>query len=45
MFLPFLAEHATGEKEAAAIQAAKESLQLNAMFRVGIARAQEKLPG
>lgn len=44
MFLPFLAEHATGEKEAAAIQAAKESLQLNAIFREGIARAQEKLP-
>lgn len=45
MFLPFLAEHATGGKEAAVIQAAKESLQLNAMFREGIARAQEKLPG
>jgi len=45
MFLPFLAECATGEKEAAAIQAAKESLQLNAMFREGIAKAQEKLPG
>jgi pyrroloquinoline quinone (PQQ) biosynthesis protein C len=45
MFLRFLAEHATGGKEAAVIQAAKESLQLNAMFREGIARAQEKLPG
>jgi len=45
MFLPFLAEHATGDKEAAAIQAAKESLDLNAIFRAGIARAQEKLAG
>jgi hypothetical protein len=45
MILRFLAEHATGGKEAAVIQAAKESLQLNAMFREGIARAQEKLPG
>lgn len=43
MFLPFLAEHATGEKEAAAIQAAKESLDLNAIFREGIARAQERI--
>ena len=45
MFLPFLAAHATGEKEGAAILAAKESLELNAMFREGIAKAQEKLPG
>jgi hypothetical protein len=45
MFLPFLAEHATGDKETAAIQAAKESLELNAMFREGIVRAQEKLAG
>ncbi len=45
MFLPFLSEHATGEMEAAAIEAAKESLDLNAMFREGIARAQEKMPG
>jgi pyrroloquinoline quinone (PQQ) biosynthesis protein C len=44
MFLPFLAEYATGEKEAAAIRAAKQSLALNAMFREGIARAQEILP-
>jgi len=44
MFLPFLEEHATGEKEAAAVQAAKESLELNALFRKGIAEAQEKLP-
>ena len=45
MFLPFLAEYATGEKEALATEAAKESLALNAIFRVGIARAQEKLAG
>lgn len=45
MFLPFLSEHAVGGKEASAIQAARESLDLNAMFREGIAEAQEKLPG
>jgi hypothetical protein len=44
MFLPFVAEYATGVKETAAIQAAKESLQLNAIFREGIAKAQEKIP-
>ena len=44
MFLPFLAEYATGEKEAAAMRAAKESLDLNAIFREGIAREQEKIP-
>jgi hypothetical protein len=43
MFLPFLAEYATGEKEAAAIQAAQESLDLNVIFRGGIARAQERI--
>ena len=45
MFLPFLAEHATGNKEAPAIQAAQDSLAFNAMYRKGIALAQEKLPG
>jgi pyrroloquinoline quinone (PQQ) biosynthesis protein C len=44
MFLPFLSQHATGEKEPLAILAAQESLDLNAIFREGIARAQEKLP-
>jgi hypothetical protein len=44
MFLPFLAEHATGIKEAPAIQAAKDSLAFNAMYRKGIALAQEKIP-
>jgi pyrroloquinoline quinone (PQQ) biosynthesis protein C len=45
MFLPFLAEHATGAKEVPAIQAAKDSLAFNAMYRKGIALAQAKLPG
>jgi hypothetical protein len=43
MFLPFLAEHATGIKEALALQAAKESLAFNALYRKGIALAQEKI--
>jgi pyrroloquinoline quinone (PQQ) biosynthesis protein C len=43
MFVPFLAEHATGEKEALALRAAKESLDLNAMYREGIAEAQERI--
>ena len=32
-------------KEAAAVQAAKDSLAFNAMYRKGIALAQEKMPG
>ena len=44
MFLPFLKEFATGEKEKLAVQAAKDSLAFNAMFRKGIALAQEKIP-
>jgi hypothetical protein len=44
MFLRFLAEHATGNKEAPAIQAAKDSLAFNAMYRKGIALAQKKIP-
>jgi pyrroloquinoline quinone (PQQ) biosynthesis protein C len=43
MFVPFLAEHATGEKEELALRAAKESLDLNAMYREGIAEAQERI--
>ena len=43
MFLPFLAEYATGDKEAPAIQAAKDSLAFNAMYRKGIALAQQKI--
>jgi pyrroloquinoline quinone (PQQ) biosynthesis protein C len=45
MFLPFLAEHATGPKENEAVQAARDSLAFNAMYRKGIAKAQENLPG
>ncbi len=44
MFVPFLAEHATGEREDLAIQAARESLELNAIYRDGIAAAMESLP-
>jgi pyrroloquinoline quinone (PQQ) biosynthesis protein C len=44
MFLPFLSQYAIGEKEKHAIQAAKDSLAFNAIFRKGIAVAQEKLP-
>jgi hypothetical protein len=43
MFLPFLKEFATGDKERLALQAAKDSLAFNAMFRKGIAVAQEKI--
>ena len=43
MFVPFLAEHATGEKEELALRAAQESLDLNAMYREGIAEAQERI--
>ncbi|HWH78605.1 MAG TPA: hypothetical protein VNT76_14585, partial [Candidatus Binatus sp.] len=44
MFLPFLAEYAIGSKEARAIHAAKDSLAFNALYRKGIALAQEKIP-
>lgn len=43
MFLPFLEEFATGEKERLALQAAEDSLAFNAMYRKGIALAQEKI--
>jgi len=43
MFLPFLEKYATGEKEALALQAAKDSLDLNALYRQGIAQAQEQI--
>jgi len=43
MFLEDLETFATGEKEALAYQAAKESMQLLIMFRGGIADAMEKL--
>jgi pyrroloquinoline quinone (PQQ) biosynthesis protein C len=44
MFLPFLAEYATGEKEQIALDAVKESLELFALYREGIAIAMEKMP-
>ena len=44
MFLPFLAEYATGEKEELALAAVKESLALFALYREGVARAMEKIP-
>jgi pyrroloquinoline quinone (PQQ) biosynthesis protein C len=44
MFLPFLAEYATGEKEQVALEAAKESLELFGLYREGIAIAMEKVP-
>ena len=44
MFLPFLAEHATGEKQTKAIQAGKDSLAFNTLYRKGIALAQQKIP-
>jgi pyrroloquinoline quinone (PQQ) biosynthesis protein C len=44
MFLPFLAEYAVGEKERLALAAVKESLDLFALYREGVARAMEKIP-
>jgi len=44
MFLPFLATFATGEKERLALQAVKESLDLLAIYRGGVAEAMERLP-
>ncbi|HTN69617.1 MAG TPA: iron-containing redox enzyme family protein [Methylomirabilota bacterium] len=44
MFLPFLEEYATGEKEQMALDAVKESLDLFALYRDGVARAMEQIP-
>jgi pyrroloquinoline quinone (PQQ) biosynthesis protein C len=44
MFLPVLAAFATGEKETLALQAVKESLDLLAIYRGGVAEAMERLP-
>ncbi len=44
MFLPILATFATGEKEKLALQAVKESLDLLAIYRGGVAEAMERLP-
>jgi hypothetical protein len=43
MFLEDLERFATGEKEALAYRAAKESMELLTIFRAGIANAMEKL--
>lgn len=43
MFLPFLSKFAVGEKEALALEAVRESLDLSAMYREGVARVMEKL--
>jgi pyrroloquinoline quinone (PQQ) biosynthesis protein C len=43
MFLPYLAKYATGEKEQAALEAVKESLDLLALYREGVARSMEKI--
>jgi len=44
MFLPFLERFAVGEKEKLALEAVKESLDLFAIYREGVAIAMEKIP-
>jgi pyrroloquinoline quinone (PQQ) biosynthesis protein C len=44
MFLPFLEKYANGEKERLALDAVKESLDLFALYREGVARTMEKIP-
>lgn len=44
MFLPDLEKFATGEKEGLALQAVRESLDLFAIYRRGVAEAMEKIP-
>ena len=44
MFLPFLSEHAKAEKEKLALDAVKESLNLFALYRHGVAKAMEAVP-
>jgi pyrroloquinoline quinone (PQQ) biosynthesis protein C len=43
MFLPFLAELATGDKEKSALKGVQESLNLMTIYRGGVADAMEKL--
>jgi len=43
MFLPFLAEHVRPDREAEVIESARDSLAFNALYRKGIARAQERI--
>jgi pyrroloquinoline quinone (PQQ) biosynthesis protein C len=44
MFLPFLTEYATGDKEKLALAAVKESLDLFGIYRYGVAKEMEKVP-
>jgi pyrroloquinoline quinone (PQQ) biosynthesis protein C len=44
MFLPFLEKYAVGEKEEVALNSVKESLDLFALYRAGVAQAMEKIP-
>ncbi len=44
MFLPFLSEFAIGKNERIALDAVKESLDLFALYREGVAEAMEKIP-
>jgi pyrroloquinoline quinone (PQQ) biosynthesis protein C len=44
MFLPFLEQYAVGEQEQIALDAVKESLDLFALYRAGVARAMEQIP-
>lgn len=44
MFLPFLSTFAAGKKEHFALQAVRESLDLFAIYRGGVAEAMEKIP-
>lgn len=44
MFLPFFSKFVIGENEDLALQAARESLDLLAIYREGVAKAIEKLP-
>jgi hypothetical protein len=43
MFLPFIAEFATGEKEGLALKAAKQALDLFKVYRLGVAVAMEQI--
>jgi pyrroloquinoline quinone (PQQ) biosynthesis protein C len=44
MFLPFLSQYATGEKERLVLDAVQDSLELYTIYRGGLARAMEKIP-
>ena len=43
MFLPFLAQYATGDNERLALDGVRESLELSALYREGVGRAMEQL--